>query len=76
MKAHGNQTYEGRACVISKRIGLDISEINSGISLIYNKKSKGPCMEPCGTPSLTDSHLKKCSLGLLSIITLWNLFFK
>ena len=37
----------------AKRIGLDVSEMDFGRSLIYYKKSKGPSMEPCGTPSLT-----------------------
>ena len=37
----------------AKRIGLDVSEMDFGRSVIYYKKSKGPSMEPCGTPTLT-----------------------
>jgi len=36
--------------------------MDSGRSLIYNKKSKVLRMEPCRTQSLTDSHLEKYSL--------------
>jgi hypothetical protein len=61
----------------AKRIGLDVSEMDCGRSLIYNlKKARGRSMEPCGTPSQTGSHLEKYCLGLLSVVTLWNLFFK
>jgi hypothetical protein len=34
-------------------IGLDIADIVLGKSLIYNRKNKGPNMEPWGTPCLT-----------------------
>ena len=60
--------------LLAKRTGLDVSRMDFGRSLIYSKKSKGLTMESCGTPSLTGSHLEKYCLGLLSIITLWNLF--
>jgi hypothetical protein len=46
----------------AKRIVLDVSKMDCGRSLIYNKKSKGRSMEPCGTLSLTGCHLEKYSL--------------
>jgi hypothetical protein len=60
----------------AKGIGLGVCEMDFGRSLMYSKKSKRPSMELCGTPSLTGFHLEKYWFGLLSIITLWNLFFK
>ena len=60
----------------AKQIRLDVSKMDFGRSLLYIKGGGGPSMDPCGTPSLTGSHLEKYCLGLLSIITLWNLFFK
>jgi hypothetical protein len=39
--------------LLAKRIGLEVSKMDFGRSLIYCKKSKGPSMEPGGTPSLT-----------------------
>jgi len=60
----------------AKGIGLDASKMDFGISLIQNKKSKEPSMEPGGAPSLNGSHLENHCLSLLSIITLWKLFFK
>jgi len=47
-----------------------------GIINVQLKNSKGTSMEPCGTLSLTGSHLEKYCLGLLSIIAVWKLFFK
>jgi hypothetical protein len=38
------------------RTGLDISDIAFDKSLAYNRKSRGPSMDPRGTPSVTDSH--------------------
>jgi len=59
-----------------KRIALNVSEMDFGISLIQNKKSKGPCREPGGAPALTGSHLENYCLSLLYIVTFWKLFFK
>jgi hypothetical protein len=59
-----------------KRIGLDVSEMDFGVSLIQNKKSRRLSMEPGGAPSLTGSHLENYCLSLLSIITLLKLVFK
>ena len=50
----GIRNFDGHICVI----GLDVSKMDFGISLIQYKKSKGPSMEPDGAPSLTGSHLE------------------
>jgi hypothetical protein len=40
------------------KIGLDISDITCGMSLTYRRKSRGPSMDPRGTPSVIISHLE------------------
>jgi hypothetical protein len=37
---------------------LAFSAVTVGKSFIYNKKSKGPRSEPCGTPCRTSSQLE------------------
>ena len=36
-----------------------VGETTDGKSLIYKMKSKGPKMEPCGTPDRTGDHSEK-----------------
>jgi hypothetical protein len=40
----------------AKRIGLDLLVTVLGKSFIYNKNSKGPKIDPWGTPFLTFPH--------------------
>jgi hypothetical protein len=42
----------------ANKIGVDLSLINFGRSFIKRRKSKGPKMEPCGTPCLTLAHVE------------------
>jgi hypothetical protein len=41
------------------KTGLETSDITLGISLMYKVKSKGPSMDPWGTPTVTGSHLEQ-----------------
>jgi hypothetical protein len=41
-----------------KRTGLDLSLTKFGKSFIYRRKSKGPSMDPCGTPCLILPHFE------------------
>jgi hypothetical protein len=41
------------------RTGLGMLDIALGTSLTYNRKIRGPSMDPCGTPSVIDSHLEE-----------------
>jgi hypothetical protein len=47
----------------ANNVGLDISDIGFGKSLIYKRKNKGPRTEPCGTPYFTSSH---CTVGQIA----------
>ena len=49
----------------ASKIGLDISNIIFGRTLMYKRKNNGSSTEPCGTPYSTGSHLEKIS---------WNYF--
>jgi hypothetical protein len=40
----------------ANNVGLDISDIVFGKSLIYKRKNNGPRTEPCGTPYFISSH--------------------
>jgi hypothetical protein len=40
----------------ANNVGLDISDIVFGKSLIYKRKNNRPRTEPCGTPYFTSSH--------------------
>jgi hypothetical protein len=37
-------------------IGMAVGSTTSGKSLMYIKKSKGPKIDPCGTPCVTFVH--------------------
>jgi hypothetical protein len=52
------------------KIGLDISDINVGRSIIYSRKNNSPSIEPYGTPCLTGYHLEKYFMELLFNTTL------
>ena len=42
----------------------DNSELVRVMSFMYNKKSRGPKMDPCGTPHLTDKRSDECLLNV------------
>jgi len=52
------------------KIGLDISDINVGRSIIYSRKNKSPSTEPYGNLCLTGYHLEKYFMELLFNTTL------
>jgi hypothetical protein len=67
-----NSVGVGLAMIIlvssANSIGLDISDIVFGKSLIYKIKNNGPRIEPCGTPYFTSSHQEEILFRLLSFI--------
>ncbi len=38
---------------------MSVLEATEGISFMYNKKRRGPRIDPCGTPDVTGSQLEK-----------------
>jgi hypothetical protein len=54
----------------ANKIGLNISDINFGRSIIYSRKNNSPSIEPYGTPCLTGYHLEEYFIELLFNTTL------
>ena len=57
---------------VSSANNLAVDEMLLARSLMYIKKSKGPKIEPCGTPSSTEVYAEVCPFST----TFWSLLFR
>jgi hypothetical protein len=61
--------FESMLVSSAKSIGTDLLFINLGRSLMYSRKSKGPKMEPCGTPCLISHQFESVVLLCFLLFT-------